>query len=119
MIQVTPSAISRAVDRRGLQMFVTAMLAAVLLGGVMLFAIWARTRVTEDGYRLSRLAREHQQLLREREALLVTVARLRGPGRLEAEARRLGLGPPAAGRTVVLVEEAAAELARTLVAARP
>ena len=119
MTSATPSMITRAADRRGLQMFVVATLAALLIGGVMLFAIWARTRVTEDGYRLARLAREHQQLLREREALLVTVSRLRGPGRLEAEARRLGLGPPASGRTVVLVENAAAGSARTLVAARP
>jgi cell division protein FtsL len=99
----TPSMIRRAVDRRGLAVFGAATAAALLLGGVMLFAIWARTRVTSAGYELAKASREHQQLLRKREALQLELARLRSPQRLQAVAEKLGMGPATAARTVVLL----------------
>jgi cell division protein FtsL len=102
----SPSAIRRAVDRRGLAIFAAALSAALLLSGVLLFATWSRTRVTAAGYALSKAVREHQQLLREREALLVQVSHLRSPGRLREVARKLRMGPAPASRTVVIVDGA-------------
>src|SRR5437868_7887815 len=100
----TPSMVRRAVDRRGLAIFTSATAAALLLACVALFAIWARTRVTAAGYALDKAVREHQELLRKREALTVQVAELKAPGRLQAVAKKLGMGPPTADRTVVIVE---------------
>ena len=100
----TPSVIRRAIDRRGLAIFGAATVAALLLGGVSIFAIWARTRVTASGYALDKAVREHQALLREREALTVRVANLRSAGRLQGLATKLRMGPPTAGQTVVIVE---------------
>jgi hypothetical protein len=117
-----PSLIRRAVDRRGLAVFAASICAALLLAGVMLFAIWARTRVTSAGYALDKAVREHQALLREREGLTVQAAYQRSPGRLMALAKKLGMGPAPADRTVVLVEgapRARALLAAPLVARRP
>ena len=99
----TPSMIRRAVDRRGLAVFGAATAAALLLGGVMLVAIWARTRVTQEGYELAQASRQHQHLLREREALQFKGAQLRSPQRLHALAAKLGMGVAPAARTVVLV----------------
>ena len=98
----TPSTIRRAVDRRGLAIFGAATAAALLLGGVMLFAIWARTRVTSAGYELARTAREGRDLLSARDSLRVTVAQLRSPQRLAQVAKKLGMGPAPADRTVVI-----------------
>jgi hypothetical protein len=103
----SPSTIRRAVDRRGLAIFGAATAAALLLGAVMLFAIWARTRVTEAAYRLAAAAQEQQQLLRDREALLIKLSALRSPQRLQEIARRLGMSPAPAERTVVIVDSPA------------
>ena len=107
----TPSVIRRAVDRRGLAIFGAATAAALLLGGVCMFAIFARTRVTASGYALDKAVREHQALLREREALTVQVARLRSGGRLQAVAKKLGMAPPTAARTIVITSGKPAEAA--------
>ncbi len=99
----SPSMIRRAVDRRGLAVFAAATAAALLASFVLLFAIWARTRVTQAGYDLATASREHQQLLRERESLQYKVARLKSPQRLRDVAARLGMGVAPASRTIVLV----------------
>jgi cell division protein FtsL len=98
----SPSVIRRAVDRRGLAVFASAMAAALLLGGVMLFAIWARTRVTAAGYALDQAVRQHQELTRRHEALTLEAAKLKSSVRLEQLARKLGMGPAKSDRTVVL-----------------
>jgi cell division protein FtsL len=98
------AAVRRAVDRRSLRQLVAATLACALLAGAALLHIWVRTRVTEQGYRLSRLSNERQQLLRERERLQLAAGRLGGAQRIEDLARtRLGMGPPPADRVIVLV----------------
>ena len=99
----TPSMIRRAVDHRGLAIFGAATAAALLLGGVLLFATWARTRGTQAGYELGKASQEHQALLREREALQFKLAQLRSPKRLRDLAEKLGMAPAPAARTVVLV----------------
>ena len=114
----TPSAVGRAVERRGLAIFAAATGAALLLAGAMLFAIWARTRVTAAGYQLDKSVREHQQLLREREGLQLQLARLKGAGRLHALAQKLGMAPPPSARTIVLVEDLKLDHPRILGAAK-
>lgn len=100
----TPSLIRRAIDRRGLQTFWAASLACALIAGSALVHCWVRTRMTEEGYRLSRLSNEHQQLWREHEKLQLLAAQLKSPQRIEELARtRLGMGPAPVERLVVLV----------------
>ncbi len=68
------------------------------------FHVWTRTRVVAAGYELARLQREHDRLSDERGRLVIEVATLRAPGRLERFAReRLGMAPPAPGAVVASV----------------
>ncbi len=88
----------------GLRQLGAATLACALLAAAALLQIWVRTRVTEQGYRLSRLSAERQQLVRDHERLQLAAARLGGAQRIEDLARaRLGMGPPPADRIIVLV----------------
>jgi cell division protein FtsL len=99
----TQSTIRRAVDRRGLATFASTTLACALVASALLFHAWVRTRVTEEGYRLSRLSAEHHELVREHERLQLRAAELKSPQRIEELARsRLGMGPPQVDRVVVL-----------------
>jgi cell division protein FtsL len=98
----SPSFIRRAVDRRGLVQFASATCACAMLGGAALFHAHVRTRVTEEGYRLSRLSAEQKLLLRERDRLTLQTAQLLRPARIEELARRAGMGPPSSDRVVVV-----------------
>ena len=101
----SPSLIRKAVDQRGLSQFIAATSACALIAAAGLFHAWVRTQVTEEGYQLSRLSAEHQALLREREKLTLWSAQLKTPGRIEQLAReKLGMGPAATDRVVVLAE---------------
>ena len=102
----SPSLVRKAIDRRGLRQFAAGITACALLGAAALFHTWVRTQATEEGYRLSRLSAEHQQLLRERERLTLQAAQLKSPGRIEKLSRELlGMGPAPTERVVVLVEK--------------
>ena len=104
MNQPTPSAIRRNLDRRGLYTFAAATLSCALLAGAALSHAWVRTRVTEQGYALSRLSAEYRELSREHEALRLKAAELKSPQRIEELARtKLAMGPPSLDRVVVLV----------------
>ena len=104
------SVIRRAIDRRGLQHLLAGILSCALLAVAAVEHVWLRTRVTQEGYALSKLASEHQRLLREREKLTLVTGRLSAPARLEELARtRLAMGPPPIERTVVLVRTAPLE----------
>ena len=75
---------------------VAALIAALALVGIV--HVWSRTRVTAAGYRLGELQRTQESLRAQRDRLVVEVATLRAPGRLEEFARtRLKMAPPAAG----------------------
>ena len=90
-------------DRRGLATFAAATLSCALLAGALLLHAWVRTRVTEQGYQLSRLSAEYRELTREHEALQLKAAELRSPQRIEELARtHLSMGPPPVERMVVL-----------------
>jgi cell division protein FtsL len=92
---------------RGVRQVGAATLACALLAAAALLHIWVRTRVTEQGYRLSRLSSERQQLVRDHERLQLAAARLGGAERIEELARlRLGMGPPPPDRIIVLVQGA-------------
>jgi len=98
------ASIRRVVEKRSLRHLTCALLCCTLLGSAALLQIWVRTRVTEQGYRLSRLAAERQQLLRDHERLQLATARLGSAQRIEDLARvRLGMGPPPPDRVIVLV----------------
>ena len=104
-------------EKRALLQFGGATIACALVASAALFHIHVRTRVTEEGYRLSRLSSEHQKLLRERERLELQVAQLESPQRLsELSSGRLGMGPPGGDRVVVVARRAAP--AATLLAAQ-
>ncbi|MFL5310939.1 MAG: cell division protein FtsL [Myxococcales bacterium] len=94
----------RASARCGMRQFRAATLACALLAASALLQIWVRTRVTEQGYRLSRLSAERQRLVRDHEGLQLAAARLGSAQRIEELARaRLGMAPPPADRIIVLV----------------
>jgi cell division protein FtsL len=99
----------------GLRQLTAATLACALLAAAALLQIWVRTRVTEQGYLLSRLSAERQQLVRDHERLQVAAARLGSAQRIEDLARaRLGMGPPPADRVIVLVGGALRSSASTV-----
>jgi len=98
---------SRVVRACGLRQVAAGIAACALLAAAALLQIWVRTRVTEQGYRLSRLAAERQQLVRDHERLQLAAAKLGGAQRIEELARsRLGMGPPGPDRIIVLVHGA-------------
>jgi len=95
--------IRRSLEKRALRQFGAATLACALVASAALFHIHVRTRVTEEGYRLSRLSAEHQRLSREHERLELQVAQLESPQRLSDLSRaRLKMGPPSDDRVVVV-----------------
>jgi cell division protein FtsL len=88
----------------GVQQLGAAVAACALLVAAALLQIWVRTRVTEQGYRLSRLSAERVELVRDHERLQLAAASLGSAQRIEDLARtRLGMGPPPADRIIVLV----------------
>ena len=98
------SHVRRSADRRGLTNFFATAVSCALVAGAMLLHAWVRTRVTEQGYTLSRLSAEYRDLTREHEALQLKAAELRSPQRIEELARtKLGMSAPALDRVVVLV----------------
>jgi cell division protein FtsL len=87
-----------------LKNFVATAVSCGLVAGAMLLHAWVRTRVTEQGYALSRLSAEYRDLTREHESLQLKAAELRSPQRIEELARtKLGMSAPALDRVVVLV----------------
>ena len=97
----------RSFEKRALRQFAAATLSCALIASAALFHIHVRTRVTEEGYRLSRLSAEHQKLARERERLELQVAQLESPRRLsELSQARLKMGPPPDDRVVVVADSA-------------
>ena len=101
------SVIRRSFEKRALVQFAAATLSCALIASAALLHIHVRTRVTEEGYRLSRLSAEHQRLAREHDRLELQVAELTSPQRLSELSRaRLGMGPPSSDRVVVLADRA-------------
>jgi cell division protein FtsL len=102
------SSVRRSFERRALAQFAAATISCALIASAALFHIHVRTRVTEEGYRLSRLSAEHQKLSREHERLELSMAQLESPQRLSELSRaRLKMGPPAGDRVVVLADRTA------------
>ncbi len=106
-MSMNDSFVRKNIDRRGLATFTAATMACVLVAAAALFHLWIRTRVTERGYQLSRLSGEYRDLTREHESLQIRAAELKSAQRIEELAReRLGMGPPALDRVVVLAGDA-------------
>lgn len=101
------SSVRQSLEKKALRHFAAATLSCAMVASAALFHIHVRTRVTEEGYRLSRLSAEHQRLSREHERLELSVAQLESPQRLSDLSRsRLNMGPPAGDRVVVVAERA-------------
>ena len=101
------SAVRRGIERRALNDFAAVTLSCLLIAVAMLLHAWVRTRVTERGYALARLSAEYRELAREHERLQIAAAELKSPQRIEELAReKLGMGPPAVERVVVLMGSA-------------
>ncbi|MBV8774968.1 MAG: hypothetical protein JO166_21935 [Deltaproteobacteria bacterium] len=73
--------------------------AAVLLGYALLTV---RLEVTQEGYRLSALRRDVEELQRENQGLRLEAAELSSYKRLRSLAPRYGLRPPAPGQVVMM-----------------
>jgi cell division protein FtsL len=73
--------------------------AAVLLGYALLMV---RLEVTQEGYRLSALRDEVEELQRENQRLRLEAAELSSYQRLRSLAPRYGLRPPAPGQVVMM-----------------
>ncbi len=79
------------IDRR-LFRFSLALFCLVAVG---LFYIWTHVQVVSVGYRIHALEKMQEELMRERKALLVEIALLKSPERLESIATtQLGLQTP-------------------------
>jgi cell division protein FtsL len=101
------SLVRRSSQKRALSQFAAAACSCAILAASAFLHIHARTRVTEQGYRLSRLSAEHQKLLHEHDRLQLQAAQLESPQRLSDLSRaRLGMGPAGGDRMVVLVSGA-------------
>lgn len=95
---------ARPRSRTGVGRVLAAALLVAPFGAAGVFHVWTRTRVVAAGYDLARLQREHDRLADEKARLVIEVATLRAPGRLERFAReRLGMAPPAPGALVASV----------------
>jgi cell division protein FtsL len=88
----------RAPAAPGLPRLGRAAALALLLAGIGIFHVWARTRVLSAGYALAELQKRHVTLTSEHDRLRIEVETLRAPAMLERVARtKLGLAPPAPG----------------------
>lgn len=74
---------------------------ALLVVGLGVFHVWARTRVVAAGYTLGELQREHAALETARDRLRIELEYLRSPAELDRAVRtrlsRLGMAPPDRG----------------------
>lgn len=83
------------VRRRGLGKVVGALVATLVVVGLLLVHVWSRYGVIKLGYELSALSSERESLLEENRRLRIELRVLTRPDRLEPLARRqLGLARP-------------------------
>lgn len=77
-------------------------LGILLFLGVGLFHVWSRVALLDKGYELSAQKNRREELLQERKTLLLEIARLRDPARLERAAKSLGLAKPEPGQVIIM-----------------
>ncbi len=96
-----------------------AVLAAVLLAGLLVANVWMETVAAERGERLRVLRKEVDRLQQEQAYLRAQVAALRAPERIEQLSRRMGLAPPAEDQRAFVVIPTPPEAAPAAVQERP
>ncbi|MCK4261781.1 hypothetical protein KAU86_01400 [bacterium] len=86
--------------RKNLFIFKYLLLASLCLG-IVLFYVWERVELLEAGYKIKERGKRKEKLTEEREALLLRVARLKSPQRLERIAgEEIGLIAPRPGQSI-------------------
>jgi len=86
--------------RSGSKLITLALAAGILAVGFAMLLV--RLEVTAEGYQLSALKVQVRQLDDENQRLRLREAELKSYQRLRALAAEYGMGPPAAGRVMVL-----------------
>ena len=80
---------------RGLGKVIGALIATLVVVGLLLVHVWSRHRVIKLGYEISELSEEREDLLEENRRLRIEYRLLTRGDRLEPLAKtRLGLAPP-------------------------
>lgn len=82
--------------------YFTLAVGIALFLAVGLFHIWSRVAILDQGYAIGRQRQNREELLQDRKALQLEIARLRDPARLERAAVSLGLAAPTPGQIVIL-----------------
>jgi cell division protein FtsL len=80
---------------------VTAVSLVALLLFMGLFYVWTRMKLVQIGYEIASLEKKNNALKNRKRELLLEIASLQSPGRLERQARKkLGLVFPTIGKVV-------------------
>ena len=92
------SRIHRDRDTRALSRLVLLLCSGLILSGGFVFAAQQHFAAVQFGYQSEGLRREREQLIQERQHLMLKKEQAFAPARLESEARGLGLRPLMAGQ---------------------
>jgi len=65
------------------------VIVAALVGAMVVFLVYAHSRITRAGYRISELSRQEQKLVEQVRSLNVQVTKLRQPDVIEKQVERL------------------------------
>jgi cell division protein FtsL len=84
-----------AASPKGARNFAWMILFLCMGVSISLFTVWIRAQIVQVEYEISAANQEHREMLRSQELLMITVASLRAPERIERLAReKLDLRPP-------------------------
>jgi len=79
--------IKRRTDRRNLVDLLTITLSVLLVGGVLLFYAWTRSRIVDMGYEGQSLEAQERSILRTQNNLILEEETLKNPARIDSIAR--------------------------------
>jgi cell division protein FtsL len=93
-IELRNYGIRRQTDRRNLTDLLRITFSVLMIGGVLLFYAWIRSRTVEMGYEEQSLQTEERGVLRVQNNLILEEETLKNPGRIDGIARNeLGMVP--------------------------
>lgn len=94
--------VERAAPRERRRFSLPFFFLGVCLVSLALFHVWGRLQVVRVGYLLSTASKLRHQLEQENRELMLELASLNSPQRVEAIAARLGLREPQKNQVVIL-----------------